>query len=520
MALFNWLSAKPDHPLASAGEARRIADEISRREPREAVDDASAWLESLDTAEGFSLDLLAERLLLIEAAAVPQVRRLGRDYLAGLAQENSEGSTAGSASGNLASRALWQSAHDFWARLASSYMHCLQRYQTEPDGAGLSKDLAALLHVAGLHAWAALQKWQQFRYRRMPDSFWTTVGGIFLSADAKKLSQRKVELYASHGQTTAAAEYLKILLFHVAAMDTLPPLEIELGERLIAHFLPAFALTREARPDNVYWVDVAQPMPPARLARVPEATPGLHFFNGAPALAALSALNERIKSFSEVPAEVNLGGQYAADSVSRVLDHLAMCWAAKPPVRSHVRRAITAPMALIYGFREGLQTLAYARSEMRTRIPDLELWTVLDVSLGGFAIHGTVGRDPWPGIGVLVTMKADGDGSWLVGVIRRFSRAPVDETVATGSASLGIETLSRSAAALVADADGFSLDAIVLDLPVVGECCRLLVPPGTIEPTIPLRFVLDDKSARLMPRETIEVGPDYALVNFFVQSFS
>ena len=43
--------------------------------------------------------------------------------------------------------------------------------------------------------------------------------------------------------------------------------------------------------------------------------------------------------------------------------------------------------------------------------------------------------------------------------------------------------------------------------------------PNTIEVTIPLKFMLNGQSARVMPRETVATGPDYAIVTVFVQSF-
>jgi hypothetical protein len=344
-------------------------------------------------------------------------------------------------------------------------------------------------------------------------------------------------LYTAYGQTTAQREYLRILLFQVAAMDTLPAIEIELGERLISHFLPKFSLSRTLRPDSVYWVDPQSSQAPMRLARAPETRPELRFFNGATAQIEREALAQRIRSEASVPPEVILGAQYPVENVLRVLDHLGLSWSSKPPVRDHVRRAIEAPLALIHGFQEATQTIAYAQSAARTRIPDLELWSVSDVSRGGMAIVGTLaqgGVNPWPAIGVLVTMKPDGDGNWLVGVVRRVSRNPEHSDDADDSTppltpaaqannpnriQLGIETLSRFPAAVVGDANRMPIDMILLDLPVVGECCRVLVPPNTVEPTVPVTFALNAQTGRMMPGEILAEGPDYSLVSFFVQSF-
>lgn len=521
MHMLGLFSSKPSHPLADLAATKRIAAELARQEPRAAVDGATVWLESIYGAEGFKLPALVERLKIIEDAAIPQLRRFGREWV--------QGDTI-----SAAALATWELAQSFWMQLGQCHEKCVERHRSGGRDNELPKDMAPLIYGGALYARAATQKWNQFRYRHPPDIFWTSVGALYLAANAQGFSKRPIELHAGHGETTIEAEYLKVLLFHVAAMDTLTPLEAELGERLIAHFLPRFSLTREVRPENVYWVDGARAQAPARLAKVPEISETLYFFSGAQGLAAVEELIARVDSTAAVPSSVNLGGQYPVAAVRSVLGHLADCWAPKPPTRAHVRRAVAAPMALTHGFNSALQTIAYAVASSRTRVADLEVWSVSDISLGGMAIHGTVGRNDWARIGTLVAVLPDGGTNWLVGIIRRVSRGKADPTAedAGGSQStaapsrnahiayLGVETISKAARSVVADADGFPVDAIVLDLPVVGEYARMALPPDALEENIALCFPLFEKTARLHPREVIERGTDYVIANFFVQSFS
>lgn len=513
MALFSIFSTVPDHPLGARKQVRQVAADLARREPRQAVEESAAWLESLTSTEVFRLPDLLERVQLIENAGMPALRRLTRDYLAA-----SAGSPAA---------ATWDAAFRFCNQLAQAYRHVLERQRSGGRGNNLRREQLALTYAAALNAWAGVQKWQHFRYRRLPESFWEIAGKYYLAAGHARVEQLPLEVYAGYGQTSVEGEYLRVLLFHVAAMDTLAPLEIELGERLIAHFIKYFSLASEPLPGSVYWVDPTQARAPARMVRMPSPHVNLRFFSGAGAQKARDQLVARIEAEGAVPADVPLGGNYPADTVLRVLAHLGMAWSAKPPVRDHVRRPVQAPLAVIHGFAEAMRTIAYAASETRTRIPDLELWTVSDVSLGGMAIHGRLGHNPWPAIGVLVTMKPDGNGNWLLGVVRRFSRNPeLDEAtndavlVADPNfACLGIETLSKAPLAVLGDANGLQLDMILLDLPVVGECCRVVVPPNSVEATIPVSFALNGQNGRLMPREVQGNGPDYCIVSFMVQSF-
>ena len=116
-----------------------------------------------------------------------------------------------------------------------------------------------------INALAAQLKWKQFRYGPVDPSFWMTLGQVYLVAVEAKLAQKPLQLYTGGAETTIEAEYLKVLIFQATSMDKLQPLGIEIAERLISYFMPYFSLIREVRPENVYWVDAAKPLPPTRL---------------------------------------------------------------------------------------------------------------------------------------------------------------------------------------------------------------------------------------------------------------
>lgn len=55
--MLGFFSAKPDHPLADAKEARRIVAEIAAHEPVAALGEAAGWFESLAGVDGFSPEI-------------------------------------------------------------------------------------------------------------------------------------------------------------------------------------------------------------------------------------------------------------------------------------------------------------------------------------------------------------------------------------------------------------------------------------------------------------------------------
>jgi hypothetical protein len=325
-----------------------------------------------------------------------------------------------------------------------------------------------------------------------------------------KLAQKPLQLYAGSSETTIEAEYLKVLIFHATSMDKLQPLGIEIAERLISYFMPYFSLIREVRPENVYWVDAAKPLPPTRLAQLPEVTPTLRFFNGTRAVDAVAKTMDQIRAERRVPPGINLGGQYEPDTVLPVLEHLALCWAPKPPMRSNARHRINSPLKVVNGLAAVHRKLAGTSDGAE----GVDSWVIDDVSLGGLGAQVTSSRNDWIHIGALVGMLPEGGDNWLLGIVRRYVRTGPNQ------ASVGIETVSKIPRAVVADSGGLRTDALLLDVPEVGEYARMILPTNVLEEQVALLFPLDDKNARLHPRETLAKGIDFVVANFFVQSYS
>jgi hypothetical protein len=144
----------------------------------------------------------------------------------------------------------------------------------------------------------------------------------------------------------------------------------------------------------------------------------------------------------------------------------------------------------------------------------VESWVVDDVSLGGMGAHAVQARRDWIRIGAMVAMQPEGGDNWLLGVVRRYVRTGPNED------SIGIETISKVPKAVLADAGGIFTEALLLDVPEVGEYARMALAPNALEENVALLFKVDDKNARLHPREILARGPDFIVANFFVQSYS
>lgn len=496
--MLGFFSNKPSHPLADPREVKQVLGHIASCEPLVAVESADTWLESIIAEDGFRLPQRLELILALDEAATAQARRLGRDYPA----------LVGARRAHAAQQ--WQVAHDFWRHLAAAYGDCLARLAGADRDRDTVRARLPLLYCRTIMALAAKLKWKQFRYEPADPEFWKTVGAAYLAAVDAKVAQHPVQPHAGGGQSTVEQEYLKVLVFHATSMDKLQPLEIELAEHLIDYFMPGFALIRDVKPENVYWVDAAKPLPPTRLAKLPELTPTLRFFHGTRAMAAANHVLEEIRGHGRIPPGINLGAQYALDSVVPVLEHLARSWSPKPPMRSNVRHRTSSSMQVVNGLAAMHQRLS-GRSDGADGV---ETWVVDDVSLGGLGAQVTISGRDWIRIGALVGLQPEGGDNWLLGVVRRYVRTDAHK------GSVGIETLSKAPRAVTADAGGLATEALLLDIPDVGGDVRMALPANAFEEDVALMFTLDDKTVRLHPREAIARDIDFVIANFFVQSFS
>lgn len=477
---------KPDHPLADAKEAKRLLGELPGKEPAAALDDAAAWLETLTHAEGFRPEQRFQLVAQIDETVILHARRLARDY-----------ATAGRVS-RIQELKLRQAGEGYWTALATAYGVCLD----EANAAGKAGESlrAGLLPLRLLHASTGRLKWLQYHYGPVPADLWGLAGSAYLAATAAGAERRAQAVYAG-AESSVAREYLRLLVCQASSMDSLMPREIEIADYLVAHFLPYFVLTAEVRPDNVYWADAAKPVPPARLARLPEVTPSLRFFNTGAAAELVADLRGQANAAGAMPAGVNLGGQYPLEAVLPVLDHLAACWAPTPPMRGHVRHRVKSRLAVVNGLEAINRTLV---------VPErggegAEAWIVDDVSQGGLGAQVALGAKDWLRVGALLAMQPEGGSNWLIGIVRRFAR--LGET----SGAVGIETLSKAPRAAIADCGGLIADIVVLDEPQPGTILRALLPDAAWEAHVPVQFSCDGRILTLRPAGVVERGADYVV---------
>lgn len=502
--ILKLFSSRPDHPLADAKELKRVIVELPIDNAFKVVDEIAGWFDSLHHADDFRVDHYFEVVQQLDDAAQPHLRRLARDYLHSPRLSKTD------------ERRLWSVNYGYWGAVAGLYDHCLDRVRQNPKEKGCDALKASLpLIAARLTAARATQlKWIEYRYGPIGDAVWLGLGNAYLAAESAGYSQKPLQLYPNNpGLTSVSQQYLQALVFYSSSMDSLMPVEIELADRLIGHFLPGFVFSADSRPDSVYWVDAASGAPPVRLARHPdEVTSTLRFFSPG---TAPQALNELIRTVErgEVPESLNLGGQYQAKVLLPVLKHLAMYWAPQPPLREHQRHAVKTRIAVLNGFDDSFTVFAGDVARLGKE-RNAESWVVENVSLGGFGAGVADLRGDWLKVGALLSMQPEGGENWVLGAIRRYNKE------SDSYASVGIQSLSRQAQSVELRPRATGISAISA-IPGIwlregnepGEA-RMVLPPASFDLRESLEFRHDGRNYLLTPVELEESGSGYEIARY------
>lgn len=501
--LSGMFAQKVEHPLLDSHEFHRVVSELPKDNAFKALDEIAGWLESLLAAEDVSSDRAYPLIVQLDDLARPHLKRLTREYLNTPRQARSE------------EKRLWSINSGVWQVLAMNYERCLRDMAEGGKQADKNKSVLPALCSRLIGAQAALMKWGQFHYGPTPGALWRQLGATLLAAEAGGVDGKSVSLGGQGRVSSPVQEFQKVFVFQAASLDSLLPHEIELAERLIEYFLPQFVFSNNVTHDCVYWVDLQLGQPPLRLAQMPKAASiSQRFFKPGPAHTEICRILGLLEQGKDMPAEINLGGQYTAKILIPVLRHLAAYLAPIPPQRKHDRHRVKHRMSVLNGL---INAFVVFSGEFGGRPAGLQIesWVVENVSRGGFGAELANIAGEWLKVGVLIAMQPEGGDNWLLGVVRRYSRSTESE------AHVGIETLGRHIVSVelkVRSASSYASAAgtptlLILDSKQADEI-RVVLPLASFDIRETLEYTQDGKRYLLAPIALLEQTPEFELARY------
>jgi len=504
------VGADGDHPLASPREAAQIFLDLRAVESLKGLEEISDWLVSFTAAENLRPDRRFDVIRQLDELAQPHRIKLARE-MAGEPRPSKPRETKFRVVNN-----------ELWQNMACAYDDVIARVEAKEKGADGVRKEVPLIAVRAMRAGGMRLKWIYVRYGAVPTDIWEALGRAYRFVEARGMQHARLQAYPGiPGESSPEEEYLRTLLLAASAPDALTPAELEVAERLIAHSASKFQITLKPQADSSYWVDLASPRQPLRLAAPPaQLTPGLRFFATGAGYADVQILLERLEKNKEAPRGVDLGGTVEPELIGKVLHHLRLNWAPRPPVRRSERRRLQTRVSVIHGL-EGII------ASMRPSELDLdfgadtpsETWLVENMSGGGFGALVPQANGEWLRIGAIVAISPEGAGERReVGIVRRLT---LDGSGPKLQAAVGVQVISRQPIIGVFTtnigrwAHGVAtVEGIVI--PEGGESGAVLVAlaHGLYLPGEQLLAMIAERRHLMFPIGLVERGEDYDLIRF------
>lgn len=489
--------SKPQHPLADPKELRQIVAALPTDAPSRLIDEVSDWFASLEQLDGLRDDRLWQACLALDTAAQPALRKLTRDFLT-VPQRR-----------DVADRLAHTLRDEYCGRLVALYARVVAAAQRR-DKIGEMLRPEAPLVIGRLLTTLGLQyKWTAFQHATPPAGFWQRLGSAYLAAVALGIDDQPAGPDVQGvAPRTLAQNYLQTVLLAASSPDSLHPAEIELADKVLAHFLPRFSMAATNLPGMLYWIDAALDQPPLRLATLPKASPGLRLISPGDLHDAVQAMIPQVqKGLLPDMLNVGLGGLYPQRQVGRVLRHVARYWAPHPPMREHQRHAVTTAIRIVQGFEACADRFdpRSATGEVGT-----EVWQAHNVSLGGVGVRLDRPGSDGPRVGTLLGLLPEGSDRWMIGIVRRLTQHH------GGSTSAGVQTLTRDARLIEVYARTASgvlapepIRALVIDKVAGTGEVRLLLPGTTYDGRESLEAGQGGRQLLFTPVQCEDSTPDY-----------
>jgi hypothetical protein len=471
--------------LRDSREVQKAIDGIADLAPQDAIREVTETLEAVGPLLDTDLPGMLHVLASLDEASHAHTRVLCEGYLDEQPQPGRND--------------LFLLAHHFWAQLANCFSDLLAAFEAAGP---IPDDTRAELCARLIRASTEGQRWDALHYGPFEPRHWSRVGQAWLAAAG--VEQRPLRLRSDRQtETSVEREYLRAIAFSICAPEALDEIQIEQAWRLIHYMLPALELRRTPSANTLYCIDPEEGQPPVRVGRIATESFTRRHFAAPHALETFREL-ERALRMDELPPMLDVAAPESAIRFESMLNHLQQYWSPEPPVRSHRRHPMPAPLQVVDGIENVIDSLAGGVGLVSNT------WEQLDVSLHGIGAQATLSEKHPLRIGRMVALHGDDSDHWLIGVVRRVMR------VAEERAFIGTEFLSWHAAVVRADDGVQEVRALLLDVLHKAATVRVALPVGSTRSEAPL-FLLDQgKALKLHPVELLEHTSDYEIRSYQV----
>lgn len=499
--------------MADAKGAAAVIEGLSKPNPAHALEMLTEQLALLRDAHGLKAQRVFEIIDLVDQAAKPYYRKLQADFLSAPGMTKAQESRIAHVVGS------------FWLQLSHSYRTLMDMFEAgDPSSAALKAHLSTIA-ARSLRAFGMHLKWRLQRYSVVEGELWRGFGRAYAIAESRGYASGKVVVYGGlWGESSVQRELLKPLMLSVSSTDSMTASQVEIAERLCAHFSNHFEMHRAASSGCHFWFDLDGDRAPARLADRFAVAPSMRFFGPGAAAQELERLADEIKGSGALPSQINLGGDFASNEVLEVVEHLQRYWGVTPPARKEARKSSRERIDVVNEFESVIAAVSGDPLDLDFDDRRLSTWGVSNESTGGFGAIAPIARTEWVKIGMLLGVKYEDGAAWGVGIVRRISNE------AQGNRYIGIELFGRGVTNVkllrllpdgrISPEEGSNEDALLLPSSADNSLGRmevsLVMKLGTFSPLKNYGMRMHGMDYVLAPKRLVEAGQDYDIAEYRV----
>ena len=411
---------------------------------------------------------------------------------------------------------VWEAVSHYLSQLALAYVALVRLFQTYSKGWAEVGDKLPQVVARAIRATSLRLKWQRMRYRPVETDIWKTLSQLWSYVEDKGLTRTRVLVYED--RSTLQREFVKPLMFAMSAVDSLPPVELDVADKIIAHFAGHFVLQQYPAKGCYFRIDIDQWTPALRYRPGDIVYLGSRFFGPGDAIAEIGKISAQLAEGAISTNQINLHEFANVEIAVDVLAHLERHWSVRRPERSEARRRSLTQIAIVSGFSEIVKQIESNDMNGRDGDEEFELWGVENESESGYgavlpAEHGETLR-----VGELIAVRPRGSPVWAVGVIRRLAAQDVARRY------VGIELLARGIQAVPlknAKTGKRTQTGLLLPSSVGGSVgqgeINLLLPTDGFSPDVNLEMEVYEIDYILEPRMVLETGDDFEVARFRIQ---
>lgn len=466
---------------------------------------------------------------------------------------------------------LWSDIIGFARDMLAAYHPFVVLEEPSPQEANgfhqaSAKMLARALRYVGIQV-----KWHFFRFQAPPAQLWAATNQLYRLAEISSVDSDPFPLYPAQDATptSCADEFIRIQMLATLNNGNFSLRQFDWADRWLASWSRHVQIERKYR-DNIhqFCVNLAEPTGPAKIHAAIEGEM-LRFWGVAELLAEMGRTMRALEG-GDSPARLGLGDDARMPACLDFMRQLEILWSRERhqqhsrDERTQVSKLVQIASGLsnifaavrldderamarasgrhapdndevmdmkLYGYvtERTKQKLAAMQSRnhayvSKAKAVEHDEWVIENQSAGGFGAVLPLNGHDWVRLGVLLAVRNEVQGSWMIAVIRRLNRMDAEQLYAgvqiltTTPVAASLKSMDEEQRSVPMSLDG-GIDTIgltmpksALYIPYLGEGKRLnslLIHTSDYAPGRVYQVVARDKAFMVRIADTLEKGPDW-----------